>query len=462
MRSPLLRRSFRPWAAGLLLVALCSAPAAAQAPQRAVLGDGGALYVATAGSYGDLFPGGKAYPAKRSVLVLDLLRPGAERERQIVPGTGGPATDGSPALVYEETSKTLYVIWESRNSPEVSELDLASLGPDGWTQPVEISGDVTRLKGAPKVVISRDEYEVPDSGDPATRRVRTVLHVVWWEASEDGDQTFYTPVVLDNGEYLGFNPVYQLSGFAPAPPDATKLPDGLTRSPSLTLGPNGRSAILGFVDDGSARLRVAEAVVLPGELGYMADRGAADLEASGKSPFDKLLDKLRGQIIEIGDRLHPGIIDHFAKEVVDAAQNLHDEEPGKPVASLGDKLRGQIIEIGARSLIDIDRPAAPLAATPIELAPPDGSAQPPELIELRLVTDLPAPPAVEGAAQIFLSADGRRVLVSWSKDDQIFYTESTAETGEDAWSEPKRLVLDDSLAGVDPAEILQARVRQLP
>ncbi len=285
--------------------------------------------------------------------------------------------------------------------------------------------------------------------------------MVWWEAAVEGDRTYYTPVVLDQGTYLGWNPVYRLSALVGSPASVAPLPEGLARSPRLSVGRDGRSAILGFVDEASSRLLVAEALVLPGELGYMADRGDEKLRQAGGEAFDKLLDDLRGQIIEIGDRLHPGIISRFAEDVVGAARELHDEEPGKPVESLGDKLRGQIIEIGARSLVDIDRSPPPLAAATIELAPPEGSPQPPELIDLRLVADLPAPPAVEGPAQIYLSADGSRVLVSWFHDDQILYTESKAESGPDAWSEPKQLVIDESLTGVDPAEILQARARQL-
>ena len=90
-------------------------PAAARADHLGMaLGADGELYTVTAGTYGALFPGSKACAtcnAQTVVLALDTVLPGKPAQRQLVPTTDNGDVESAPALIYEDGSKTLFVVW---------------------------------------------------------------------------------------------------------------------------------------------------------------------------------------------------------------------------------------------------------------------------------------------------------------------------------------------------------------
>lgn len=468
--------------AGAALAAVLFVVPAGLHASAAVLGDDGAVVRVTAGTYGDLFPEGAAAPSDASVLAVDVITPGEPRTRRLVPGTEGVATDLSPTLVFEPSSGTTYLIWESRSSdPAGSSLQLAGLHGDEWLGPVELSVDAAPLTGAPTVLITRDDFPKPTVTEGQVVLSRTVLHVVWSELAPGGEAMVqYTPVVIEDGAYIGWNPVYRLDEIDPNEAAAEALPSsGLTRSPTLSAGTDVHTAIIAFVNATTGRLLTVQARVLPGELGLLADRIPAAVAAAGYSDGEDRLEAIRGvlrsQIIEIGGRFNPGVIDHFADAAVAAAEVLHEAKPKRPIAALGDDLRSQIIEIGATVLGDVGRPAMAKASRVLEIQGDGGlvgeAAIPvPNLVHLRLVRDLPVPSGGDGPPKIYASEDGTRLLVSWEGAAGIVFTESLADVptvaGEEAavapWSEP--LVLDPG-ASTDAGEIdsmLRARVLQRP
>ncbi len=468
----------------LLLVAVAAAvvltPAASVASSVA-LGDSGELYVAQAGTYGDLFPdGGQGIAADQPVLAIDIYAEGEPTQRLLVPDSDGPEVERSPSLSYEAGSRTLYAIWETQRAPTVSGLYLAGLSADGWSDPIEISGDISPLKGPPQVEIASEAYDAAEDADGnAIERTRTIFHVVWWEAAGATDEVYYTPVVLDDGVYAGWNPVLRLNDFAGTAPAETptgEVSRALLRSPRLSSGRDTRSSTIGFADGTARKFVSVETRLLPAEIGRIADDLRTQIIEIGRhDPPGKpgtIHRKLRTQIIEIGHRFNPGVIGHFADRVIEDFDLIQADHPQYTDAELSEALRKNVIDLGAELLTDVGSRPAAAASQIVEIDPEtegstaEGGAQGgvgavPELVEIRTVARYPLPPVGQGPVDIFVSDDGARALVSWHSDGDLLYTESI-DSGAPSWTEPKRLVFGD---GFDPSQIrqiLQDRIRQRP
>lgn len=457
-----------------LFLVLAAVPAAGSIGSRAVLGDDGELYVVRTGTYADLFPEEQALPGETPILALDVLRDGEERQRTVVVGSEGPEVERAATLVFEPDSRTLYAVWESRRSPSASALYLAGFQAGEWHEPVEISGDTAPLKGAPQVLVQRDEVALPETvAEETWQGDRTLLNVLWWEEGAGSEGVVqYAPVLFERGTYLGWNPVLRLADLDPAPraKSSGELPDPLLRSPQLDPGSDLRAAITGLVNPETGRLLAVETRLLPAEIGTMADELRAQIIAIGFSQgpdrIAAIRDKLRAQIIAIGRDLNPGTVQHVASRSVAAAEALIEKRPEIPLQVFADELRAQIIAIGARWLVDLERRNPPEATRVLELRAGSGEEAPSpavtHLLRLDLVASQPAPPTGPGTTRVFLSETGDQAVAAWLEDGEVFYTETLERTGPDepAWSEPKRLVFDDSVEGLDPVAILRSRVRQ--
>src|SRR6185436_16860088 len=114
------------------------------------LGPGGEIYLTRVGTYGALFPKGKSYPTSNVVLALEMSRPGGVADRVLVPGTEGAEIESSPFVVYEETSRSLYVFWQTKIS-SVNRLILRSFKDGSFGPPIEVrTGTFNMAMSAPQ------------------------------------------------------------------------------------------------------------------------------------------------------------------------------------------------------------------------------------------------------------------------------------------------------------------------
>lgn len=443
-------------------------------PVASALGDEGQVYQVIPGAFGKLFPEDGSQPADSPVLALDVVAPDGTRERFLVPGSEGLEVEGSPSVVFEDSSSRLYAVWESKRSPTVSRLLLASFGDGAWSEAIEISGDVSPLKDEPRILITRDRFSTRGESGVLTVRSRTVIHVAWREDSAEGSSLFYTPVVLEAGRYVGWNPVVALADLEPAALDRASGPSAseLLRIPELIAGEDVHTAVIGYFSSASGRLVTLETRLLPGELGALADDIRADIIEIGVREPGKIqstAEKCRADIIEIGNRLNGGIVRHFADRASGSVMEISSAEPERPLEALADDIRADIIEIGAElfggpggrrnqsKLLEIA--SAEPGESGGESAAPPGTTH---LVRIQLVSDRPTPPLDGLPAKIFLSEDGERVLVGWAAQGKVYYTETLAEPGPDgeAWTAVKHMTLSERLGIVEAAAILEARVRR--
>lgn len=451
----------------VLGTSLLAASSAGAVAGDAALGNDGDLYIAQAGLYGELFPDGAATVPENPVLAIEVVRDGQPSKRLLVPESAGPETERSPIVTFEPDSRTAYVLWESQTEPTVSALFLAGLGPDGWSEAIEISGDVEPLKGPPRVQATVDHFILPAEDGGRTRHTRTVLHVLWWEKADTATKVFYAPVILEDGLYIGWNAVLALNDLVAGDPreEAAHLPDSLLRTIQLMPGRDIQSSVIAFTDASSGRLVVLESRLLPSELGRIADELRAQIihigrSGSGDDSPSSIRRKLRAQIIHIGRDMNPGVVAYFADQVIQAYDELEEQHPELPENLLAEKLRAQIIHIGSRLLVDVERRSGAVGEGVVAITASDAEGNDATLTHLVLVeriASLPTPPVDDGPLEMFLSEDGRQVLFSGERKGMVLYTE-LLDGDEPGWSVPKRLSVGDDFDAERVEQVLLNRV----
>lgn len=441
-----------------------AAPAPADTPRDAALGMTGEVYLAQSGPYAELFPEGTP-PGDPDdpVLAVDVLVPGQPSERLLVPETEGAQSEGQPSLVFEDATESLFVVWESKEGPALSRINLVWLHGGTWSPVIEVSGDISPLKGPPQVALTRDAFEVEADGEISTHE-RTVIHVAWWEQAPSAaeEEIYYTPIVLEDGAYLGSNPVYNLSELdpQPAPLAPAGLPSDLCRAPAVGFGRDARSVVVGFANPRSERFVSFEMQLVPGEISVLgrqlADFILAHSELYTPADLSNLADRARAHFVDIGYRLHPALAAYLAAKIWDFILDFGPGDPGG-ASALADRARAHFVDIGARISGDGGLAGGGAAAVDeiLNLSPGTGAAMD-HALRLRLVASWSAPATGSGDTWIFLSEDGSNALVSWEEAGDRLYRETTG-TG---WTEIHRLVLDGSLDLTRAEQILRQRVRE--
>ncbi len=446
----------------LALAAGWCAPAAALDPvPAAAVGGGGTFYKLTAGEFSQLFGENPALPADRAVLALDVVPAGQSLQRWVVPGTEGAEVESSPALLYDQATSTLHLVWSSLNSGNLvsSRLWLRSYGAEGWADAIDLSGGTLAEKRALRLAVTSDDYLTRIDGVDV-RRTRRILHLVWVEDTAGaGARTFYSPVVFVDGQYVGWNPVVALDDLVTAEtPSPLPAADSLREVPALEVGRAGDRVVIGFVDSRTRRIAAVEVRLLPGEIGQLADEARGHIiELAGTmlpgSPGE-LADAARGHIIELAMGFHPAVAGYVAQGVHDY---LASADPATAPLLLGEGAQQTVLTLGDQvGSSGLANSCAGQGAW-LELPPlvPQPGADFPHFFALRQIRHWNAPEIADHPPVLLISPDGERALVGWIAGTQLFYRESLPEGG--FWSELRILDLTQVPFG-DALTALAARL----
>ncbi|HEX7185953.1 MAG TPA: hypothetical protein VF756_29280 [Thermoanaerobaculia bacterium] len=459
--------------ASLLVLAAAAGlvPAAGWAVQRdTALGAEGEIYTVRAGTYGTLFPGQRGQAAENVALALDVQRPDAATpERFLVRGTGTEFVESFPSLIFEESSKTVFLVWESRLTRFNPILMLAWFKDGVWSNPVEIIGNEFADKTPPQIAVTYDTYsDRSEDGEPVSRR-RTLVHLLWGEKNgQELRETFYTALVLENGSYIGKTPVYKLDDLAAAEElQAAEAAPNLLSAPKLSPGRDERTVTVAFASASTQRVLALEIDVLPAQLSQLADEARAYIIDIGRrataASLRSMADEARAYIIDIGVAFQPEVRRSIGELVHAYIRNGGPTLSQGGIRSLGDGARAYIIDIGAK-LSGRGLQSANATSTapsirevdPSTLAPEaPGERRPSLLFQLRIASTRPAPQVGAGEIHMFVSENGGNVLIAWGEPGKVVYMEST-ETG---WSERRELRLSSGLDLARAYEMLEQRVR---
>jgi hypothetical protein len=453
------------WTFGL---GLAAASAALAVGHETALGSDGTVYQVRAGVYSDLFPGGRVTDRSNSVIALDVMKPGAAPQRILAPDSSGSDADSSPSVVFEDDSQTVFLLWESAiNIHPV--LKLAAFDGSQWSNAITVTGNPFAAKTAPQFTITRDSYEMTDDAGSSAARHRTILHLIWQEqGAGDQLQTFYTPIIINDGVYIGWNPVYNLDDFLPALPPAFGAPADvqttLLGAPFIQGGRDERTIVVAYTSPSRGQLATVEVDVLPEQLLQLADKARSHIIDIGRTYYPQdlptLAEQARSHIIDIGVAFHSEIGQSIGDQV--KAEILSATVGDLP--SLAEQARSHIIDIGAKlsgrglrspsgddpltRIVEVD-------GTPGSAAPPDATQSPYHLLQIRAAGTWPAPRVGPGTVRLFVSQTGEDMIVSWAQADRVLYRNSQAG----GWSDPRTLLFSDSLDINKSYDILDQRIR---
>lgn len=456
--------------AGLLWAGLGHASAlwaASPANSQATLGADGEVYLARSGTFGALFPQtkGTSGDPDRSVLALDILKPGEAPRRLLVPGTEGTDDEDLPVLLFEESSNTLFLVWETRLSHIYPVLTLAAFdtASEQFTEGIPIIGNPMAVKTPPQLAITRDTYSQP--GSPEVRH-RTVIHLMWGEENGAGlYQTFYTPIVLENGAFVGHNPIYCLNDLDKTTDTAAAaLPSELVRAQRIQPGRDGQTVVTAFTSPVTGRVVTIEIDVLSAQLSQLADGARMHIVDIGRrlsfpARQQQLADNVYAHILETGKAFYPEIVQTLAEEVRTQIQ----QSTGQTLELLAEKARMHIVDIGAkyssRGLRNINGASSTDIVEIEGNVPSTALSKPPltHLIQFRIASSRVAPglPAGTGPLSFFTAKNGNDVLVAWSETTRAVYRISNGG----GWEEAREIRFSENIDRAKAYEILEQKVK---
>jgi hypothetical protein len=445
---------------GLSLASLCSA-----AHRDAALSADGDLYQVKTGTYGDLFPNGMETDPANSVLALEVVHAGAPVQRYLVPGTQTSEIERTPALVYEDASRTLFLVWLSVIH---SNLNLMSFDGTHWSEQMVVTKTPYFLKSSPQFAITRDVFQDVTPQSTPSNHQRTILHIVWTEENAAGlEEVMYSPIILEDGTYLGQNPIYRLNDFEGSDEVATDFAPApaLLRAPTIHGGRDGRTVVVAFASAATHRLVGLEIDVLPREMGMLADGARATIiELGAKNSYPSniqvIADKARATIIELGSRFHPEV----ALALADQTRSYILAQRGKDLKLVADGARATIIELGGKLSgrgLRATQALSTSASVTQEIPNPSSFDPDSQLLNhfllFRTASARPAPKLDAGLTEIktFISDTGEDAMIAWATQGHVFYCDSNAS----GWSEPRDLPLSGEIDVQKAYEILDQRFR---
>lgn len=445
----------------LLLAALL--PGMARAAASSALGADGSVFSVSAGTMKQMFPGlSTAVNQDYPVLALDISRPGQPPSRQMVPDTDGPESESSPYILVDDTG-AVFLLWQTRFNINTL-LYLRSLQGGQWSAPILVFGNTFAIKSSPQIAMTQDSFAVDDGNGGSTTIKRTVLHLIWWEDATGG-RVLYAPLVLINGQYQDQDQTLftlnDLDGAADAP-DA-RISEALYEAPRILPGQSDHSVVVGFTNSRNGHVATVEALVVPGDLGSLADAERAHIIVGGGAwhgDLNLIADAVRAHIIVggRGGRLSPRVLTFLGDQV--RAHIIVGGVTASNLEALADDVHAFLVRSGAglmqAGLSAPEDGSTALLALAQSSSTGGSPAGPSQFVQLRLVSSRLAPISGQGATSLFLSEDATRVTAAWDTPaGNIRYCEST----DNGWTAPVTLTLGTALSHDAAYRLLTERLR---
>lgn len=444
---------------GLAIAMLLATAVGAQAqPPKAVIGSDGTIYRLLRGAYGGLFPEGTEAVAGDIVLALDVVSP-LRTDRLLVPGTDRTVPEGETTLVYEDSTDSVFLLWEGLFNGIHPLVYLASYDGSNWSPVVELASSPFSQKGDLQMVVTRDTAPALKADSSDTAPELTVVHAVWWEETPSGvSRKRYAPVFIENGTYLGWTPVMELADLAPdvAKSASNVLTPGASNLLRVQRGLSNRAIVIGFLNSATEHVSTVGVEVLPRELSELMQKMRAAAIGIGMRMKSRpeFAAEASGAAYDLASAFHSAARRYFASRTYEVIAGSTCELDPAGVESLADELVDEFLRAGAR-IADggLESSGDPRLLQIGQSA--EESLPPYHHLKVTVLSDREAP-EVGDSAQIFLSESGRDVLIAWPDEDGVSYVESDGE----GWSAPAYVGLDgDSLDRDNVLQMLAARVR---
>ncbi len=182
----------------LLAATVLCAPALVNA-DSALVTKSGTLYEVFRTSYGEVIPGAPAADARMPVVALRRTQAGTGTTTlEIVRGTDDSSEKGEPSIEYEETTGTAFVVYTKFHGL-MSELRVAVRRNDQWVEQDILPNRGLYLSVNPQTIVTRQRYIDFDGKGGTISKMRSILHLVWWEESGALSQARYAAAFVEDG-----------------------------------------------------------------------------------------------------------------------------------------------------------------------------------------------------------------------------------------------------------------------
>ena len=439
----------------LLVGAALFAPSVSMDGQEVptVLGQDGTVFRLYQGTYGDLFGEGTEADSESPVLALDIRHGDGSSSRLLVPGSETAAKESSASMIFEDSAGIVYLVWETLFNGQHPLLQLTSFDGAEWSELIEITSNIFANKGALQLVVQRENARAIVGG--LENKPRTTLHLSWREESVGVSRKVHSPIIFEEGQYLGWAPIIDLSGYVlvddtSAPPEVPDLENAL----SLQMGTNRHRVVAGFINPQTHRLVTLEIETLSQTISNIADAVRAGIVVIGltANTHAELAEMAQAEVLAQGTAFHEAARRHLADQVRLIVEESQEDLTPAGIISISESVRAGIVVIGSR--IGPFGLANPRNTEIIAVGESATSDEPKHYFQITVVSDREAP-EVGGPAELMLSESGQNVIVTWEEEGHVFYRESL----EEGWSEPSSIELTEDLDREMIFQMLSDRVR---
>ncbi|MGH9443057.1 MAG: hypothetical protein ACRD16_12375 [Thermoanaerobaculia bacterium] len=249
-----LRRALRvllPAAAAVLL----ALPSAAE--EKSLLTPDGILYHVQSGLYKTFDPSGTAAQPDDYVIRWESRSQSGELLSGIIPGTSSESVKDQFDIAYDALTQSLFLVWNDRVSL-INSVEFAVYQKGIWTQSQLLPSGVFSFANHPQILITHQTVQELDSNGAEIDTPRSVISVVWWEASAKPHARF-APIFLENGSIdLSTIQIYdlpELTGSSSVVVPSV-LQNPLYKNPSLQQDGFSSGVVATFGDAATDNLRV--------------------------------------------------------------------------------------------------------------------------------------------------------------------------------------------------------------
>lgn len=260
-----------------LAIAALLAPGAARAA-TAVLSQAGTLYEVYPATYGEVAPEAAGTPeGGLNVLALRMTPSGGASSVELVQGTLDGDDKWSESIEFDESTQAIFVAY-TKSQGFYADIHFAARTADrNWTQGGFLATAGLYFSMNPRLAVTRQQYATLDENGARVDRWRSILTIVWWEATsesqgrvafvflEDSQVRFDQTVVFNLNDLVGSQGPTVFQGL----PLSAYIFPAVQRDPTTNGG-----VLVSFADLVSQKQKVLS-ITFPNDL--------TDIEASAAS-----------------------------------------------------------------------------------------------------------------------------------------------------------------------------------
>lgn len=393
-------------------------------------------------------------------LLLDVVV-GDETATRVLPGTEDAGVESAPLLLHDRQRDRVTVLWETldqgRKRVQLVQLEADDSFVDARTL-IDVVDDGTPIIRA----LTSDAVSLTLPNGTMSEVRRRLIHFMWWDREEQSPLR-YLPLVIVDGEIVDPLPSVAVDELYTSNEQISVVEPSDRLLNTITLDTSDQVRLRAtFVDRATHRVTAIEVAVEPleailfaeriharltelyGDLGSVGDGFAVDIAIGGM--MSEIV--IGGADLGLDDTL----VDYLAENARTFSLGYFALNPDATAETWLEALHAFLSDL----LTSIYGTASTGGQTIQIGGSPDDPAQ---LVDVRMVVDLPAPTTGDGATRTYVGRGGTAVVIGWHDKDAgaVHWVEATGDP-ESPWTEPSTIMLREDFDLDEADTLLRNRV----